>query len=117
MWKTWHNMVRASLSRQLLLPYCSNVHQLPEGTSSDIKQPQPEYSSLQRQQAVTWQAQKTYGALLNLADSLEQQLRLITVWKNMLEALGDAEALARMWELLVRDLGEEGPFLLGPYCA
>ena len=85
---------------------------------SDVKQPQPEHTSLQRQQAVIWQAQKTYGALLNMADSLEQQLRLVTVWKNMLQALGDVEGLARMRDLLVRELGEEGPLLLGhKYCA
>ena len=69
-------------------------------------------SQKERQQAVIWLAQDVYGALLLGKHELEDQLKLVTLWRNITKSLGDQKGLATIYQLLTEALEEDDPMLL-----
>ena len=55
---------------------------------------------MQRRQAVVWLAQDVYAAELELMRTLEDQFRLISVWRNIMITLNCEKGLNRIDELL-----------------
>lgn len=58
-------------------------------------------------------AQDVYAALLNLVRGLNDQLQMVVVWRDIAQGMGDGDGVMRIHDLLVEELGEEGPMLLG----
>ena len=73
----------------------------------------PNYSQKERQQAVVWLAQDAYIGLLGEVQDLADQLKLVTIWRDITKCLGNVDGVARIHDLLLGELGEEGPLLLG----
>lgn len=60
-------------------------------------------------------AQDAYTALLREASSLEYQLKMVVVWRDITTTLGDVTGVERIHDLLINELGEEGPLMLGQH--
>ena len=95
------------------LEECStNPSQLPPGISSDITAPTAGCSEKARQQAVVWLAQDVYAGLMGEEQTLQSQLAWVTVWRDIVGSLEDEEGVARIHDLLIGALGQEGPMML-----
>lgn len=91
----------------------SNLCQLPPGVSSSVKAPTAGCGEKARQQAVVWLAQDVYAALLGDDEpTLRSQLKLVTMWRDIVGSLNDDEGVAKIHDLLIDALGQEGPMLL-----
>jgi hypothetical protein len=44
--------------------------------------------------------------------NLEDQLKLVTLWRNITKSLGDKKGLAEIYQLLMEALGENDPMVL-----
>lgn len=64
------------------------------------------------QQAVVWMAQDVYAELLGHIRTLEDQLKIVAVWRDITSDLGDAAGVVRIHDLLITTIGENGPFML-----
>lgn len=60
-------------------------------------------------------AQDVYAALLNRVSGLREQLQMAVVWRDIAQGMGDGIGVAKIHDLLVVELGEEGPMLLGEF--
>lgn len=60
-------------------------------------------------------AQDVYAILLNRVRGLRDQLQMAVVWRDIAQGMGDVEGVAKIHDLLVVELGEEGPMLLGEF--
>lgn len=89
--------------------------QLPQDTLTNIKPPAPGLDQKSRQQTVVWIAQDVYAALLNRVRGLREQLQMAVVWRDIALGMGDGVGVAKIHDLLVVELGEEGPMLLGEF--
>lgn len=43
---------------------------------------------------------------------MESQLALVTTWRDIVRSLQDVEGVAKMHDLLIGALGQEGPMML-----
>lgn len=64
---------------------------------------------------MVWIAQDVYAALFDEASSLEDQLKMVAVWRDIATGLGDVAGVTRIHDLLVGALGEQGPLMLGQF--
>lgn len=124
MWHLWNRMVYSSSPPPFHLtpPYLSysslTIHvraQLPPGALTNITLPAPGLDQKSRQQAVVWMAQDVYVALLNLVRGLKDQLQMVVVWRDIAHGMDDGDGVMKIHDLLVEELGEEGPMLLGEF--
>lgn len=131
MWHLWNHMVFTSLPTFPFQPnspvsYLSTSSltdkscscfgaQLPPGALTNITLPAPGLDQKSRQQAVVWMAQDVYAALLNLVRGLKDQLQMVVVWRDIAQGMDDADGVMKIHDLLVEELGEEGPMLLGEF--
>lgn len=60
-------------------------------------------------------AQDVYAALLNLVRGLKDQLQMVVVWRDIAHGMNDGDGVMKIHDLLVEELGEEGPMLLGEF--
>lgn len=60
-------------------------------------------------------AQDVYAALLNLVRGLKDQLQMVFVWRDIAQGMDDGDGVMKIHDLLVEELGEEGPMLLGEF--
>ena len=74
--------------------------QLPEGKVTKVVPPQPNSSASERRQTVVWLAQDVYAAELEQVKTLDDQLRLIQIWKELLSTINCKDGLMRMNVLL-----------------
>lgn len=80
-------------------------YQLPEGVFSHIQAPVPGQSQRLRQQAVVWLAQDVYVARLRRARGLEEQLKMVELWRDIMFTLGDTEGVGKLHDMLHQVLG------------
>lgn len=60
-------------------------------------------------------AQDVYAALLNLVRGLKDQLQMVVVWRDIARGMDDGDGVMKIHDLLVEELGEEGPMFLGEF--
>lgn len=60
-------------------------------------------------------AQDVYAALFDHTLGLEDQLKMVAVWRDITTSLGDAAGVWRIHDLLVAALGEQGSLMLGQF--
>lgn len=53
--------------------------------------------------------------LLNRMRGLKDQLQMVVVWRDIAQRMGDGDGVVRIHDLLIEELGEEGPMLLGEF--
>lgn len=49
-----------------------------------------------------------------MVDGLEAQLKIVTLYRNIAAQLRDVMGVGMIYGLLVGEMGDEAPFLLGP---
>lgn len=64
---------------------------------------------------MVWMAQDVYAALYDDAYSLEDDLKMVSVWRDITTNLGDTVGVTRIHDLLIKELGEEGPSMLDQF--
>ena len=72
---------------------------------TNVNPPHTYFNAMQRRQAVVWLAQDVYASDLGKLKTLDDQTRLIMLWKDILVRLKDNEGLVKMNELLLKALG------------
>ena len=60
-------------------------------------------------------AQDVYGGLLRQVRALADQLKMVAVWRDITCELNDAAGVARIHDLLVSAIGQNGPFMLDKF--
>lgn len=85
---------------------------LPDDALSYVRAPPDGSSQKARQQAVVWMAQDVYAALLRQVRALADQLKMVTVWRDIMHNLGDADGIKKIHDILITAIGENGPLLL-----
>ncbi|KAL8717356.1 MAG: hypothetical protein Q9225_005390 [Loekoesia sp. 1 TL-2023] len=86
---------------------------LPDGVATNISAPRPGASQQERQQAVVWLGQDVYAGLLAKAEGrFLDRLRIVKVLRGVARYLNDEDAVGKIHELLVAELGEDGPGML-----
>ena len=60
-------------------------------------------------------AQDVYAALYDDAFTLEDDLKMVSVWRDITTNLGDTVGVTRIHDLLIKELGEEGPSMLDQF--
>lgn len=61
---------------------------------------------------MVWLAQDVYSLLLSRARGLGDQLRMVLKWREITSDLDDAAGVAKIHDILIKALGEEGPLML-----
>ena len=79
-----------------------------------ISGPDPRWSQDATERFIQQIAQGVYQSQLAIADGLEAQLEIVTSCRNIAAQLGDAMGVGAMYGLLVGELGDGAPSLLGP---
>lgn len=115
MWHLWNHMVLLPPFHLLQLADNHVRAQLPPGALTDVTLPAPGLDQKSRQQAVVWMAQDVYAALLDLVRGLKDQLQMVVVWRDIAQGMDDGDGVMKIHDLLVEELGEEGPMLLGEF--
>lgn len=59
-------------------------------------------------------ARYVYQSYLAMADELEAQLKMVTLYRNITAQVGDMTGVGVIYGLLMGEVGDEAPFLLGP---
>lgn len=61
---------------------------------------------------MVWMAQDVYAGLLCQVRVLADQLRMVAVWRQITSGRGDTAGVMRIHDLLISNIGDNGPFLL-----
>lgn len=87
--------------------------QLPEGATSDVVAPHAHFDQKQQQQVVVWLAQDVYGAYMERAQNVDDQLKMVKLWRDLVVFLSDWRGHARMQQLVAEAWGKDGAQMLG----
>lgn len=90
-------------------------NQLPDGVSTNVQPPYIGATQRVRQQVVNHLAQEVYMALLDRVHGLRDQLKMVTMWRDIVTDLGDTAGVVKIHDLLIKAIGENGPLLLSHY--
>ena len=67
----------------------------------------------ERQQAVVWLAQDVYKAHYDKLETIDDQLELVRLWRDILAHFDDLEGVRKVENLLAGVWGEDAPKMLG----
>ncbi|KAL8826227.1 MAG: hypothetical protein Q9191_003938 [Dirinaria sp. TL-2023a] len=86
---------------------------LPQGFTSNVLAPSQDFGQKQRQQAVVWMAQDVYKALYGRVQTVDDQLQLVKLWRDILIYLDTWESVRKVEMLLAGAWGEGAGKMLG----
>lgn len=109
--RIWRNLVSSLANRHCirLLEHLAAAR----GAFSNIIAPNQDSGQKVRQQAVVWLAQDVYSAYSNGVQTLDDQLHLVRIWRDLLLHFDDHEGVRKIEALLVQALGKDAVRILG----
>lgn len=78
-----------------------------------IRSPEPSDTEKKRSQKVVWFAQDVYKAHLELVRCLDDQLKLVNMFRDMTSKVGYTHGIIKIHDLLAEEFGDQGPLMLG----